>query len=477
MPTLPEVLIVGRPNVGKSTLFNRLAGKSLALVDSQAGSTRDLKSFDLLWNGVNFTVTDSGGWVPGEKETIALKVGEQLETRLKKVSALLFIVDAQEGVTAADNLIARNLRKYGIPTWLLVNKADSHGKQEEASSEFHTLGFENCFPISSTHGIGINDVLDSLIPEIGKASSKPMGDKAVEKRPLRLAILGKPNVGKSSLVNALSGQKTQIVDDMPGTTHDAIPIIIETEDEPLIVVDTAGIRAAQKQDTKIEKMSVEQALYELQTCQVALLLIDGEKGVTHQDVNIGKIIFDAFRPVVVVINKWDIHHKGAEQAHAERVIKRQLRHLNFAPVVFTSAKTGMNMDRVLPAAYAVYDESCRQIPTRQINNALQSAVSKQSPPYKNGGQIKILYGYQRVGHPPAIEIFANRAECATPSYLRFLEAELRKELEMETTPLQLVLKTRGEKREFKRKTFKRNFNLRAHQEKKAKKKEERKKRG
>lgn len=479
MRPLPEVLIVGRPNVGKSTLFNRLAGKSMALVDNMPGSTRDLKSFELLWNGVTFILTDSGGWVPGEKETIALKVGEQLEARLKKVSALLFIVDAQEGATPADNLIARNLRKYGIPTWLLVNKADRIGKQDEDISDFLNLGFDRVFPISSTHGIGINDFLDSVVSAIGKTSSKPMGDREIEKKPLRLAILGKPNVGKSSLVNALSGQKTQIVDDMPGTTHDAIPVILETEDDPLIVVDTAGIRANLKQDSRIEKISVEQALYELQTCQVALLLIDGEKGVSHQDVNISKIIFDAFRPVVVVINKWDISHKGAEQAHAERVIKRQLRHLNFAPILFTSAKTGLNINRVLPAVYAVYEESCRQIPTRQVNNALQEAVAKQSPPFRNGGQIKILYGYQRIGHPPAFEIFANRPECASSAYMRFLEAELRKSLGMESTPLQLVLKTKGDKNkeEHGRKTFKRNFNLRAHKEKVAKKKAARRNRG
>ena len=476
MSSLPEVLIVGRPNVGKSTLFNRLAGKSLALVDNQPGSTRDLKSFDLFWNGVQFTMTDSGGWVPGEKETIALKVGEKLDDRIKKVSALLFVVDGLEGATPADNLLSRSIRRYGIPTWLVVNKADRVEKQEETLSDFQKLGFEKCFPISSLHGIGINDLLDSIVETVGKTPVKqePEEDK---KRPLRLAILGKPNVGKSSIVNALLGENRQIVDDLPGTTHDAIPVIIETEDDPLVVVDTAGIRNPLKQDTTIEKMSVAQALYELQTCQVALLVVDGEKGITHQDVNIGRIIYEAFRPVVVVINKWDIHHKGAEQANAERIIKRQLRHLYFAPIIFTSAKTGQNMDRILPAVYAVFEESCRQIPTNQVNNALQAAVSKQTPPFRNGGQIKILFGHQRAGHPPAFEIFANRAESAAPSYMRYLEAELRKAFEMETTPIHVILKTKAEKHEIKRKTFKRNFNVRAHQEKMKKKKAARRSRG
>ena len=188
MPALPEVLIVGRPNVGKSTLFNRLAGKSLALVDNQAGSTRDLKSFELLWNGVTFTVTDSGGWVPGEKESIAFKVGEKLDARIKKVSALLFVVDGQEGATPADNLLARSIRRYGIPTWLVVNKADQVEKQEEALSDFMSLGFDKSYTISSLHGIGIGELLDSVVGGIGKASSKPMADKEEVKRPLRLAI-------------------------------------------------------------------------------------------------------------------------------------------------------------------------------------------------------------------------------------------------------------------------------------------------
>jgi GTPase len=472
MPPLPEVLIVGRPNVGKSTLFNRLAGKSLALVDNQPGSTRDLKSFEAEWNGVNFTLTDSGGWVPGEKETIAHKVGEMLEKKIKKATALLMLVDASSGVTPGDELIARNLRKYGVPTWLLVNKADQFDRQQESLSDFMQLGFDRIYSISAMHGIGLDDFLDSLVEAMRQAPVKALEEEE-GKRPLRVAILGKPNVGKSSLVNAILGEKRLIVDDLPGTTHDAIPVVIETEEDPLVVVDTAGIRAAQKQDSRIEKMSVEQSLYELQTCQVALLLLDGEKGVTHQDVTISRIISEAFRPVVIVVNKWDIHHKGAEQANADKIIKRQLRHLFFAPVIFISAKTGLNLDRVLPAAYAVYEESCRQTPTRKVNLALQEAVSKQSPPFRNGGQIKILYGYQRMGHPPAFEIFANRAECAAPSYLRYLEAELRKSLGLESTPLQLVLKTKTDKHEVAKKNFKRHFDPNAARRKARQKRKQR----
>ena len=460
---LPEVLIVGRPNVGKSTLFNRLTGKALALVDNLPGSTRDLKSFEVDWNGAAFIATDSGGWVPGEKESIALKVGEMLEKKIQQTSALVLVVDGQEGVTPADEMIVRNLRKYGLPTWVAVNKADRPEKRHETVADFGKLGFENCFPISAMHGIGLDDLLDSLVEGLQKMSPKENTEN--EKRPLRLAVLGKPNVGKSSLVNAVLGEKRMIVDDLPGTTHDAVPVIIETGENPLVMVDTAGIRANQKQDSRIEKLSVEQSLYELQTCQVALLVVDGEKGITHQDVTISRIIAEAFRPVVIVINKWDIHPHGAEQARAERIARRELRHIHFAPVLFVSAKTGLNLERVLPMVYAVYEESCRQIPTRKVNMALQDAVSKQSPPFRGGHQIKILYGYQRVGHPPAFEVFANQAASTTPTYLRYLEAELRKALNMEWTPLQIVMKEKEDKHEYKKKNFKRNFDPNAERRK------------
>ncbi len=471
MPSsLPEVLIVGRPNVGKSTLFNRLAGKSLALVDNQPGSTRDLKSFETDWNGTSFTVTDSGGWVPGEKDSIALKVGEMLEKKIRQASALLLVVDGLEGMTPADELMARSIRKYGLPTWVAVNKADQPEKAGESAAEFLKLGFENCIPISAMHGIGVDDLLDSLVSSLLK-SPLPKEPEKEEKRPLRLAVLGKPNVGKSSLVNAILGENRVIVDDLPGTTHDAVPVIIETGDTPIVMVDTAGIRQQLKQDSRIEKISVEQALYELKTCQVVLMVVDGEKGITHQDVSISRIIGEAFRPVVVVVNKWDIHPPGAEQARAERIAKRELRSIHFAPVLFVSAKTGLNLQKILPTVYAVYEESCRETPTRKVNLALQEAVSKQSPPFRGGHQIKILYGYQRVGHPPAFEVFANQSASATPAYLRYLEAEVRKALDLENTPLQIVLKEKADKHEFKNKNFKRNFVLKASKNQKSKKNE------
>lgn len=381
---------------------------------------------------------------------------------------MLMVVDAQEGVTPGDELIARSLRKYGIETWLLVNKSDRFEKFDEFISDFQQLGFEKIFPLSATHGIGLDDFLDSLISFLDKAPHKA-NEETKEKKNLRIAILGKPNVGKSSLVNAILGEKRLIVDDLPGTTHDAIPVIIETEEDPLIMVDTAGIRATKQHDSRIETLSVEQSLYELRTCQVALFLIDGEKGVTHQDVTISRIIHEAFRPVVILINKWDIHPKDSEQAQAERVIKRQLRHLNYAPVLFTSAKTGLNLEDVLKAAFEVYEESCRQISTRKVNLALQSAVSQLSPPFRKGHQIKILYGYQRIGHPPAFEIFVNQPNSAAPSYMRYLEGELRKAFEMESTPLQLVLKEKSDKKEYKHHSFKRNFNVRAHEAKRKEK--------
>jgi GTP-binding protein len=299
----------------------------------------------------------------------------------------------------------------------------------------------------------LDDVVARLPP---KRDDQPEGEP--EKRLMRMAVLGKPNVGKSSFVNALLGEKRLIVDDLPGTTHDAIPVIIETADQPLTVVDTAGIRLNKKQDSRIEKLSVEQALLELQTCQVAVLIVDGEKGITHQDVTISRIIHEAFRPVVILINKWDIHPLAAEQARAERITKRELRLLDHAPVLFISAKTGMGMEKVLPTVNSVFEESCQEIPTSKVNAALQAALSKQNPPFRNGNQVKILYGYQRKGHPPAFEVFVRHAECMAPTYLRFLEDELRQTLGLERTPLHIALIEKTDDKEFMRPTFKRNFN-------------------
>jgi len=447
---LSEVLIVGRPNVGKSTFFNRLAGKSLALVDNQPGSTRDLKNYDVEWNGSTFTVVDSGGWVPGEKDSIAVKIGEMLDKKVQTATILLFMVDALEGVTPADGLVARAIRRYGIPVFLVVNKADEFDRRHEILADFQKLGFEKTFPISAVHGLGTDDLLDEVVSVIAAVGLKTPLGKEETNRPLRIAILGKPNVGKSSLVNALLGKKRLIVDDLPGTTHDAIPVIIETEDDPLVVVDTAGIKSQKQQDSRIEKLSSQQAFYELQTCQVTLFILDGEKGITHQDVTICRIIAEAFRPVVILINKWDIHPKGAEQANAERIIHRQLRHLTFAPIRFISAKTGKGLEEILPLALTAYEESCRQIPTRKVNDVLHDAVSRHSPPFKYGHQVKILYGYQRQGHPPAFEVFANHPESVTPSYLRYLEDEVRKAFGMEHTPLQIIMKEKKEPKETRR---------------------------
>src|ERR1700722_14396437 len=279
MMPLPQILIVGRPNVGKSTFFNRLIGKSMALVDNQPGSTRDLKSYEVEWNGAYFTIFDSGGWVPGETDSIGMKIGEMLEKKVKQVKALLFMVDALDGIMPADELVARSLRKYGVPTLLVVNKADEFEKRNEVLSDFQKLGFEKIFPISATHGLGIDDLLDELILIFSKEESAFPED---EKKPMRIAVLGKPNVGKSSLVNSLLGQKRLIVDDFPGTTHDAIPVVIETEGETRVVVDTAGIKSSKHQDSRIEKISAAQALFELQTCQVGFFLLDGEKGFTRR---------------------------------------------------------------------------------------------------------------------------------------------------------------------------------------------------
>ncbi len=440
MSAHPEVLIVGRPNVGKSTLFNRFVGKSVALVDDRPGSTRDLREAEVTWLGHTFHAIDSGGWIPGEVDNIASQIAKALEEKVETAALLLWITDGGEGITAADEILGRHLRKFNVPIILAVNKADRYDKFEHYAADFQKLGFDVCLPISASHGIGIDDLLDAMIAKLETSPGGVVPDAKEGVRPIRLALLGKPNVGKSSLVNALLGQKRLLVDATPGTTHDAIAIGMEYEGHPITLIDTAGLRSNKKQDSRIEELSIQQTLNALQTCQGVLFLVDGETGITHQDVTIGKMIEEAFRPVVILINKWDIHPKAMEQSWAEKITKRHLRALSYAPVVIISAKTGLNLERIFPTILDVWQESNRVISTGQLNNVLHAAMSKQAPAAKKGYSLKMLYGYQRKGHPPAIEIVANHPESTRLSYVRYLEEEIRQAFDMKKTPLQVVMK-------------------------------------
>lgn len=438
----PEVLIVGQPNVGKSTLFNRLAEKPLALVDDRPGTTRDLKSTVVEWGGRTLKLTDSGGWLPdAEQDVIAGQVGRLIDEEGAKADLLLLVVDGRQGVTSADRLLAKRIRERGLPVVLAVNKADRQDDRESFLGDFHTLGIKDSVAFSAAHGIGLDDLLDLVVahtPEKRLATEEEDTQK-----PFKIAVLGKPNVGKSSIMNALLGRELLVVDNVPGTTHDSISVVLEAGERDLVMVDTAGIRAPKQVDSRVEKISIDQALYELQTCQVVIFVLDGEKGIAHQDVSLCKMLREAFRPVVVVVNKWDIHPKGSERSWAEKKVHDQLRHLSYAPVVFVSAKSKMGIEKILPTAKSLYAESCRKIPTGTFNRALQDAVNQQSPPFRKGNRLKPLYGFQRKGHPPAFEVFANHPECAVPSYIRYLEDALRQAFDMRYTPIQIVFKAKA----------------------------------
>ncbi len=443
MISLPLVLIVGRPNVGKSTLFNRLIGKSIALVDDRPGSTRDLREGTVTWNGRSFQVLDSGGWVPGENDPIAGQIARNLDEKARHASILLWLSDAKDGVTAADEILGRHLRRFGVPIVLAANKSDRYERFEQYAADFARLGVDPTVPISASHGIGIDDLLDHLLPLLpnrveGNDPSAPADPDP--SAPLRVTLLGKPNVGKSTLANSLLGEKRLLVDGTPGTTHDAVEIPFEREGHRWILVDTAGLRSPKKLDSRIEHLSVHQTLQALQTCQVALFLVDGEKGITQQDVAIGRTIEESFRPVVILINKWDAHPKGMEQSWAEKITKRHLKSLYHAPVIFISSLSGYNLPAILPEARSVYEESLSKIPTGKLNDVLHQAVSKQPPTAKKGHFLKVLYGYQRKGHPPAVEIIANHPESTRTSYVRYLEDEIRNAFDMKRTPLQVVMK-------------------------------------
>jgi ribosome-associated GTPase EngA len=298
--------------------------------------------------------------------------------------------------------LVRHIREKGRPVVLAVNKADREEDREAFLGDFHTLGCEWSVAFSASHGIGLDDLLDLLVAHTPEKTSVVEDSK----KPFKIAVLGKPNVGKSSILNALLGRHQLGVDDTPGTTHDAIPVVLEAGERDLVMVDTAGIRAHKQVDSRVERLSIDQALYELQTCQVVLLVLDGEKGIAHQDVSLSKVLREAFRPVVVVVNKWDIHPKGAERAWAEKHVHQQLRHLDYAPVLFVSAKNKMGIEKIVPAARALYEESCRHIPTAQFNKALQEAVNRQAPPFARA-TASSPFRLSKAGHPPAFEVYAN----------------------------------------------------------------------
>ena len=451
--TKPVVALVGRPNVGKSTLFNRLAGEPLAIVDDTPGTTRDRIFADSEWNGREFHIIDTGGIDPstgGEKPLsidsadFIQEIRQQAAIAIEEADVVLFITDASTGVTPADEEVATLLRKNQKvidgkefpPVLLVVNKADNTQLRDNAV-QFYELGLGDPYPISAQHGTGTGDLLDALVEVFA-----PEGE-VIEDESVKIAIVGKPNVGKSSLLNRLIGEERSIVSPIPGTTRDAIDTRFIFENISITLIDTAGIRRRGRIDPGVEKYSVIRSLRAIERCDVALLVIDATSGISAQDAHIAGTILESWKSTVVVVNKWDAIEKDTftMNEYSDK-IRQELNFMSYVPILFISAKTGQRVQQVLPMALKVQEERLLRLSTGQLNRVLHQAQDDHAATSKSGYALRLYYATQVRSDPPTFIIYVNDPKLAHFTYLRYLENQLRKEFPYTGTPIRFVLKPR-----------------------------------
>ncbi|UCE82344.1 MAG: ribosome biogenesis GTPase Der [Deltaproteobacteria bacterium] len=443
----PIVAIVGRPNVGKSTLFNRLCRDRRALVDDTPGITRDRLIAQVTWSGRSFCLVDTGGIEEGAGQTpIRMQVQQQAQMAVEEADLVVFLADGKEGLHSGDTAVVDLLRRSGKPVLYAVNKIDGI-EQEAAAYEFYQLGVESLFPISAAHGYGVRDLMDALVE---KLPAEATGEETA--KGIRVAIIGRPNVGKSSLLNRVLGSERVLVSDLPGTTRDAIDVSLTLPDKEYLLIDTPGIRRRSKTREKIEKFSVLKALRSIDRCQVAVLLLDGYEGISAQDVRIAGYIHERGRGAVVVINKWDLVQKDEKKVkQIADGVRESLKFMPYAPQLRISALTGRGVSRLLPTLDSVFSQYCTRVQTPALNNALAEAISRHEPPMRGRSRTKILYGTQAATQPPTFVLFVNQPEAIHFSYERYLTNQIRKAFSLDLTPLRLIFRGReGRKRRKKR---------------------------
>ncbi len=446
MPSKPILAIVGRPNVGKSTLFNRLVGERLAIVSEIAGTTRDRLYADADFAGREFTVVDTGGIV-GEREAVEQNdtskffalARAQAQLAIDQADAILFLTDVEEGVLPGDYEIADILRQSNAPVYLAVNKADNEKRVADAV-EFFALGLGEPHPISALHGIGTGDLLEEIIENFPPASQEP------ESEIPHIAIVGRPNVGKSSLLNAILGQERAIVSEIPGTTRDAIDTEVLWRNEPVTLIDTAGIRRRGKIEPGIEKFSSLRALKAIQRADVVLLLLDAEDGPTSQDMHVASYALEENKGIVLVVNKWDTVEKETDtmRLYEERV-RAAFNFIPYAPIVFCSAKYRQRIPAVMDTALRVRQELRARVPTADLNDILRQAVAQHSPPTHGKTQLKFYYATQVAIIPPTFVFFVNRKDMVHFSYQRYLENKIRERFKLTGAPIKMIFRAHTKK--------------------------------
>ncbi len=432
------VAIVGRPNVGKSTFFNKMAGKRISIVDDKPGVTRDRITADAEWLGHSFTLIDTGGIDPKSDDVLLSQMREQAEIAMELADIICFFTDARDGLTEDDKDVANMLRKTSKPVLLVVNKVDYLGLNDNLY-EFYELGLGDPVGISSVNMLGFGDLLDQII-SLFPNDSEPENN---EIKPIQLAIVGRPNVGKSSLTNRLLGENRTMVSEIAGTTRDAIDTLYTDEQNNVFnIIDTAGIRRKRSvEDETLERYSVLRSIAAIRRCDVALLLIDANDGVTEQDTKIAGLIHDEGKAVIVIVNKWDMLEKetGTFEKYKKQVLT-DLKFMSYAPVILISAKTGQRVSGILEKVTEVYNTACRRITTGILNDVLNDAVNALQPPAQGGRRLRIYYATQSGIQPPSFVLFVNDEKLMVFSYERYLENYFRKTFLLEGTPIRFILR-------------------------------------
>jgi len=436
----PLVAIVGRPNVGKSMLFNRLAGARLSIVEDTPGVTRDRLFAECDWNGRKFDIVDTGGIEPSADDEILLFTREQAKLAIDAADVIVLVTDAQTGVTAADEDVAAMLKRSGKPLLLAVNKMDGTGVTDPAIYEFYSLGLGDPIAVSAAHGHGTGDLLDLCV-----SNFPPETDGGGDGDRIRVAVIGKPNVGKSSLINRILGEQRVIVSGVAGTTRDAVDTTLDNDSGSYLFIDTAGIRRRSKIDDRIEKFSVMRANLAIERADVCLIMLDAREGVTEQDSKIAGLAHEAGKASIVIVNKWDLAEKETgTMEKARRRIMSDLSFMSYAPILFISALTGQRIGRIFELVNFVNDQSATRITTGMLNNVLADAQARVQPPSDKGKRLKIYYMTQTGIKPPHFVIFVNSRELFHFSYQRYIENQIRAVFGLEGTPIRFTVRAKND---------------------------------
>ena len=441
IPMKPLVAIVGRPNVGKSMLFNKLCGQRLSIVEDTPGVTRDRLYAECEWRDRTFDIVDTGGIEPGTDNEILSFMRQQAEIAIQNADVIIFVCDIKTGLTASDHEVGKMLLKSGKPVVLAVNKMDQVGRTNPDIYEFYNLGLGDPIAVSAVHGHGTGDLLDACFEHF-----PPETEEEPEDDVIKVAIIGKPNVGKSSLVNRILGQERVIVSNVAGTTRDAVDSYFENEQGKYVLIDTAGMRKKSKVDDPIEKFSVLRSTMAIERCDVCLILIDAQEGVTEQDTKVAGMAHEAGKACIIVVNKWDAVEKDDKTMDRMREeVRRDLAYMTYAPIVFISALTGQRVNRLFELINYVNDQAAMRITTGMLNTLLADATQRVQPPSDKGRRLKIFYMTQVGVRPPHFVCFCNDAKLFRFSYQRYIENQIRNTFGLEGTPVVLTVRQKSDK--------------------------------